>query len=76
MMEICGGQQFSAANGLSCQAYLNAVHCDSGAREEILGGELMFGWNAGKERKAASIVLDGFALVQVGQSDEYVIARI
>jgi hypothetical protein len=36
----------------------------------------MFGRNAGKERKCAGIVPDGFALAQVGQSNEQVIARI
>jgi hypothetical protein len=76
MMQIAGGKQFSATNGLRCPAYENAVHCDASASEEILGGELMFGRNVGKERECADIVPDGFALAQVGQSNEHVIARI
>lgn len=76
MPDVARGEQFTALKIPGCLADQYAIHDDVLAGSEILREELMFGGHVRQENVVTPGKADDLAFMQIGQSNEDVVARV
>lgn len=74
--DVARGKQFPALQILRHLANQHTIHDDVFAGSEILRDEFMFGRDVGPEKIVNPGKANGFALAQIGQGDENIVARV
>jgi len=74
--KIASGKKTAALQRFGGAAHQDAIHDDVAARREIGSDKLMLCRNVREQNIVAARKVYGFALTQVGQSDESVVSRI